>query len=79
MTSTNEVGLASDRIRNQSGAILEDLHCSICHNVLWKSVACRTCETPFCSACIKKWLCEGRNQCPNGCEPFIERTCPPAI
>ncbi|CAF3819636.1 unnamed protein product [Rotaria sp. Silwood1] len=75
MTSTNEVGLASDRVRNKSPDDLEDLHCSICHNILWKSMACQTCETHFCSACIKKWLHEGRNQCPVGCEPFIERAC----
>ncbi|CAF2945808.1 unnamed protein product [Rotaria sp. Silwood2] len=80
MMSTNEVGLASDRVRDQPGAILEDLLCSsICHNILWKPVACQKCETPFCSTCIKKWLHEGRNQCPNGCEPFIERACPPFI
>ncbi|CAF2430701.1 unnamed protein product [Rotaria sp. Silwood2] len=75
MASTNEVGLAPDRVRNQSGDISEDLHCSICHNILWKSVACQTCETHYCSVCIKKWLHEGRNQCPVGCEPFVERAC----
>ncbi|CAF1454165.1 unnamed protein product [Rotaria sp. Silwood1] len=79
MASTNEVGLPSDRVRNKLSSDLEDLHCSICRNILWKPVACQRCETPYCSACIKKWLREGRNQCPVGCQPFAERTCPPSI
>ncbi|CAF5102476.1 unnamed protein product, partial [Rotaria sp. Silwood1] len=75
MTSTNEVGLASDRVRNKSPDDLEDLQCSICHNILWKPIACQTCETHFCLACIKKWLHEGRSKCPAGREPFIEKVC----
>ncbi|CAF1474411.1 unnamed protein product [Rotaria sp. Silwood1] len=43
MTSTNEVGLALDRVRNQSGVILEDLQlsplrastCNIPRNAKW--------------------------------------------
>ncbi|CAF1397411.1 unnamed protein product [Adineta steineri] len=75
MPSTNDVGLESDRVRNQSRTVSEDLCCSICHNILWKPVACQKCETHFCSACIEKWLCNGRNQCPLGCGPYRERPC----
>ncbi|CAF1062388.1 unnamed protein product [Adineta steineri] len=75
MTSTNDVGLESDRVQNQSGTISEDLCCSICQNILWKPVACRTCETHFCSACIQKWLSNANSTCPLGCNPYSERTC----
>lgn len=30
--------------------------CSICHNVLWKPIACRTCENVFCTQCIRTWI-----------------------
>ncbi|CAF1477592.1 unnamed protein product [Adineta steineri] len=75
MASTNDVGLAPDRVRNPSGTHLEDLNCLICHNILWKPVACQQCKAYFCSACIRKWLTDGRIDCPLGRETYIERAC----
>ncbi|CAF0901897.1 unnamed protein product [Adineta steineri] len=74
LTSTNDVRLAPDRVRNLSGPDLEDLCCSICRGILWKPVACQKCENHFCSACIENWISNARNQCPFGCEPYNERT-----
>jgi hypothetical protein len=79
MTSTEQRGVSSDRLRGQSGANVADLECSICHEVLWKPVACWSCETPFCSACINRWLANNPNKCPNRCEIYTERKCPPFI
>jgi hypothetical protein len=79
MTSTNEIGLEPDRIQNQSGAVLDDLQCWICHNTMWKPVSCRACKKHFCSTCIKRWLREGINECPIRCKPFIEGTCSETI
>ncbi|CAF4648765.1 unnamed protein product, partial [Rotaria sp. Silwood2] len=33
-----------------------ELVCSICQNVLWKPVACVTCENAFCGGCIRTWV-----------------------
>jgi hypothetical protein len=79
MTSTQQNGLSSDRVKNTSGINLNHLECLICHDVLWKPVACQTCEAPFCSFCINRWLANNPNKCPNGCEPYKERKCPPLI
>jgi len=77
MTTANEPDLSSDRICGQSAANLDHLECLICQKVLWKPVACQTCETPFCSSCIHQWLAKNPTRCPNQCEPFVERRCPP--
>ncbi|CAF1346087.1 unnamed protein product [Didymodactylos carnosus] len=69
-------GIDSDRIVNT--AFLDDYHkCQICHSVLWKPVACKTCEKPYCKTCIDKWL-NGKIEktCPNRCK-YEERNCSP--
>jgi hypothetical protein len=76
MTSTQQ-DLSSDRVCGQSGTNIDHLECCICHKLLWKPVACETCETSFCSACISQWLIKCPNKCPNLCEPYVERKCPP--
>jgi hypothetical protein len=76
MTSTNEIGLASERVRCSTDTELSDVHCStICENILWKPVACQQCETHFCSNCITKWLNRNPNQCPMRCDNFVQRPC----
>ena len=77
MTSTQNGGIPSNRVQSISCIGLNHLECSICHAVLWKPVACQTCETPFCSACIGQWLSNNPNKCPNRCESYNERKCPP--
>ncbi|CAF0901880.1 unnamed protein product [Adineta steineri] len=76
LASTNNVGLAPDRVRNLSGPDLEDVCCLICRGILWKPVTCERCEAYFCSACIKKWLTQGRTDCPLGREQYMKRACP---
>ncbi len=79
MTSTQQSGVSSNRIRDVSGIKVNHLECSICHDVLWKPVACQSCETPFCSACMHRWLSNNPNKCPNRCESYKDRKCPPFI
>jgi hypothetical protein len=79
MTSTQKMGLSSSRVKDASSINVDRLECSICHDVLWKPVACQSCETPFCSACINRWLSNNPNKCPNRCESYNERKCPPFI
>ncbi|CAF0796128.1 unnamed protein product [Adineta steineri] len=72
MTSTNEIGLASERVESSTDIDLSDVHCStICENILWKPVSCQQCETHFCSKCITKWLTKNPNQCPLRCDSFV--------
>jgi len=78
MTSKQLKGLASTRVCGPPGTNITDLECSICHDLLWKPVACQTCETPFCLACIHQWH-NGNLNCPNGCKIYIERKCPPFV
>ena len=77
MTSRQDNGLFSTRIRSASSANTTHLECPICHDLLWKPVACQTCEKPFCFTCIGKWLSNNPNQCPNRCATYVERKCPP--
>ena len=79
MTSTEQRGIPSERIRGSASTNIDALTCIICHDVLWKPVACQTCETPFCSPCINQWLANNPNRCPNRCEGYRERKCPPFI
>ncbi|CAF4025962.1 unnamed protein product [Adineta steineri] len=76
MTSTNEIGLASERVESSTDIDLSDVHCStICENILWKPVSCQQCETHFCLKCITKWLTKNPNQCPLRCDSFVQRPC----
>ncbi|CAF3081195.1 unnamed protein product [Rotaria sp. Silwood2] len=78
MTSQQKV-LFSDRIHRTPKLDVDDLECSICRGLLWKPVACQSCETSFCSTCIHQWLVKNPKQCPNRCEIFTERKCPPFV
>jgi hypothetical protein len=79
MTSKQQQGLPFERIRGPSEVNVDHLECPICQEVLWKPVACQTCETPFCLACINRWLADNPNKCPIRCETYTERKCPPFI
>ena len=79
MTSTEQKGICTDRVRNASRVNVENLECAICHDLLYKLVACQSCETPFCSACINRWLVNNSNKCSNRCVPYTERKCPSFI
>lgn len=79
MTSTEQKGLYPERVRGSSSVNIDYLECPICRDLLWKPIACQTCETPFCSACINQWLVSNPTKCPNRCETYTERKCPPFI
>ena len=79
MTTAEQNSLSSSRVSGSSATSIDLLECSICQELLWKPVACQFCETPFCSACINKWLASNPKTCPNRCESYIERRCPPII
>lgn len=79
MSTTNEQGLRSDRVRSPPGVDLNEFRCLICSNILWKPVACQSCENPFCSACISKRSEMYPGQCPMECDMYTERSCPPFI
>ena len=74
--STDEVGISSDRVLDQNQIDLINVQCSICHETLWKPVACQTCETPFCFRCITPWIDQNPGKCPVGCGKYIQRSCP---
>ena len=69
----------SERVKDKAGAILDDLECSICHDLVWKPIACTHCEMYFCSRCIRRWLDANPAVCPNRCSSFAERKCPAFI
>ncbi|CAF2243979.1 unnamed protein product [Rotaria magnacalcarata] len=71
--------IPSDRVCDAFDISVGHLECSIYHDLLWKPIACQSCETPFCSACIYRWLIANPNNCLNQCETFVERKCPPFI
>jgi hypothetical protein len=79
MTSTQKKGIPSKRVCGSTAINIDYLDCSICRDLLWKPIACQTCETPFCSACIHQWLLNNPITCPNRCETYNERKCPPFI
>lgn len=78
MTSLQLKGIPSNRVSGPPGAKIVDLECAICHDLLWKPIACQICETPFCSTCINQWLRKNKN-CPSGCKVYQERKCPPFV
>ena len=68
--------LSTDRI---SGSFEDDyVSCPICCNVLWKPIACQTCENAFCTKCIRLWLKDNPNKCPFQCR-FQERKPSPIL
>ncbi|CAF3544075.1 unnamed protein product [Rotaria sp. Silwood1] len=58
------------------------LICSICQNILWKPVACVTCENAFCRGCIQTWANKQKQPrqvtCPFNCM-FQEKRAPPIL
>ncbi|CAF1214819.1 unnamed protein product [Adineta steineri] len=84
LESTTELGyLDSSRIYvdGQYSGLGSELICSICHNVLWKPVACSTCENAFCVKCIRSWTdkqIDYRATCPFNCV-FKEKRVPPIL
>jgi len=76
MASYYDHDVGTDRIQNPSEIDIEDIQCTICSNVLWKPVACQSCETPFCSTCISRWIEKNPNVCPMKCDGYKERACP---
>ncbi len=76
--------LDSSRIRNngRKSEVGDELICSICHNVLWKPVACSTCENAFCATCVRTWINKqtsvGQATCPFNCR-FQEKRAPPIL
>ena len=79
MTSEEQKGIGSDRVRGSSAVNVDLLECPICHDLLCTPTACQRCETSFCSACINRWLAANPRKCPNQCKIFIERKCPSFI
>ncbi len=79
MTSIHETFLSSSRVCGPPLVNIDLLECSVCHELLWKPVAYQICETPFCSACITRWLANNPKKCPNRCETYTERKCPPFV
>jgi hypothetical protein len=68
--------VSTDRVH---GPVDDDiLSCPICRNILWKPIACKTCENSFCLKCIRLWLKEKPNSCPFKCQ-FQERKPPPIL
>lgn len=59
-----------------------ELLCSICQNVLWKPVACATCENSFCVSCLRTWTnkqkLSGNAACPFNCK-LKEKRAPPIL
>ncbi len=58
LKSTTELGyLEPNRICNKNpySQVDSELLCCICQNVLWKPVACSTCENSFCAECMRTW------------------------
>lgn len=74
MTSLHEIPL-SDRVLDSSRIDLQYFQCGICFDLLWKPVSCEHCEGLFCQRCIKRWLDQHPNNCPNKCSSFVEKRC----
>lgn len=77
MANSNQQ-LLSKRVKNTDEININDFECNICHDLVWRPVACNTCEIIVCSDCIKTWLTIN-SSCPNKCESFKECKCSPLI
>lgn len=81
LKSTVELGYLDPKrvVENLPGS---ELICSICHNILWKPVACTTCENTFCAGCIRTWInkagSDSETTCPFHCT-FKEKRAPPVL
>ncbi|CAF0891482.1 unnamed protein product [Didymodactylos carnosus] len=56
----------------------EMVYCPICHCLLWKPVACKSCENSYCSPCMEEWISKNQDTCPLGCR-YEQRKCPPLL
>ncbi|CAF1093361.1 unnamed protein product [Didymodactylos carnosus] len=76
---TSNYYISTDRVASSGGSSMDLLTCSICHNLLWKPVACKTCENSFCLSCMDQWLETSNGKtCPNQCQ-YEQRKCPPLM
>ncbi len=85
LKSTTELGyLEPNRIcnNNRYSEVGSELLCCICQNVLWKPVACSTCENSFCADCMRTWTNKQNSSkqvtCPFNCA-FREKRAPPIL
>ena len=85
LKSTAELGFldpSRNSPSNQFTAIESELLCTICQNILWKPVACFTCQNTFCANCIQTWISKQIScptvTCPFHCR-FQEKRAPPIL
>lgn len=66
-----------NRERVISSPYLELVTCSLCQGILWIPKACKNCDAPYCSSCIKNRQAETSQpvQCSKDCSEFIENRC----
>jgi hypothetical protein len=63
--------VATQRVLNEKDITMDLLICSLCLDVIWEPVFCKTCENAFCMECICELLGNQQNYlcglCPNKC------------
>ncbi|CAF3383208.1 unnamed protein product [Rotaria socialis] len=64
--------LVQDRVTNLT--LPDHTVCLLCRGILCEPVACQTCETAFCSSCIKSWEIgtSEPTRCPANCSKYIQ-------
>ncbi|CAF3701585.1 unnamed protein product [Rotaria socialis] len=64
--------LVQDRVTNLT--LPDHTVCFLCRGILCEPVACQTCETAFCSSCIKSWEIgtSEPTRCPANCSKYIQ-------
>jgi len=65
MTLKDDFTIINTDFFNQSKEIYT---CKICLNILYKPVSCSLCFSLFCEKCIKDWIKDDANFCPEGCD-----------
>ena len=67
MENDNQKPLLLDFLKTKEK--LEDFHlCELCKDILKTPVACRVCESNFCSSCIQQYIAQNNLLCPNKCK-----------
>ncbi|CAM2716729.1 unnamed protein product [Rotaria socialis] len=71
--------LVQDRVTNLT--LPDHTVCLLCRGILCEPVACQTCETAFCSSCIKSWEIgtSEPTRCPANCSKYIQGKCPRVV